>query len=119
MRFLADESCDIAIVKALRDAGHDALRVADLSPGAEDLFVIDLAHRERRILLTEDKDFGQLVYAHGQRTAGVIFLRYPFFTRQEISKQLVQLVLQHSDKLSGAFVTIQIGRTRISRISAN
>lgn len=108
MRFLADESCDFIVVKALRDAGHNVLRVADLSPGAEDPFIIDFALRERRIFLTEDKDFGRLIYAHGLRTSGVMFLRYPFFARRQISSQLVQLVSQQGEKLTGAFVTLQL-----------
>ena len=63
MCFLADESCDFAVVRALRGAGHDVVAVAEVSPRAEGEVVIDLAVRGGRILLTEDKDFGQLVYA--------------------------------------------------------
>ncbi len=63
MRFLADENCDFAVVRALRAAGHDVVAIVEISPRAEDNVVIDLAMREGRILLTEDKDFGQLVYA--------------------------------------------------------
>lgn len=59
MRILADESCDFAMVRALRDAGHEVLAVADVSPRAPDPSVIDLAVNDNRILLTEDKDFGQ------------------------------------------------------------
>jgi predicted nuclease of predicted toxin-antitoxin system len=77
MRFLADESCDFILVRELRAAGHDVLAVSEITPRAEDSEVIDLALRGKRILLTEDKDFGQLVYAHGQETLGVIFLRFP------------------------------------------
>lgn len=61
MRFLADESCDFAVVRALREAGHDVLAIREVSPRAEDSAVVDRAHREERVLLTEDKDFGQLV----------------------------------------------------------
>src|SRR5687767_11049488 len=71
MRFLADESCDFAIVRALRAAGHDVLAVVDVSPRAADPNVIDLAVRDNRILLTEDKNFGQLVYSSGTPSAGV------------------------------------------------
>ena len=62
MRFLADESCDFSVVKALRAAGHDVTAVAE-GPlrGADDDKVIELARVDRRILLTEDKDFGQLI----------------------------------------------------------
>ncbi len=56
MRFLADESCDSAIVHALQASGYDVLAVSEIIPRAEDSEVIKLAVREKRILLTEDKD---------------------------------------------------------------
>ena len=114
MRFLADECCDSAVVTALREAGHDVLTVAEQAPGSEDADVMEFALRERRILLTEDKDFGQLVYAHGERTLGVVFLRYPTAARQEISRNIVELVRQRGESLAGCFVTVQVGRIRIS-----
>lgn len=77
MRFVADEGCDFAVVRALRATGHDVTAILEIAPQAEDAVVIGLAVRERRILLTEDKDFGELVYAHASATSGVIFLRWP------------------------------------------
>lgn len=53
MRFLADESCGVALVKALRDAGNDVLEVRLIKAGADDEWVVDLALSERRILLEE------------------------------------------------------------------
>jgi predicted nuclease of predicted toxin-antitoxin system len=114
MRFLADENCDFAVIRALRAEGHDVLSVSDISPRAEDSDVIRLAVGEKRILLTEDKDFGQLVYAHGQETLGVIFLRFPISARKQISKEVVNLVRRQGEKLIGCFVTVQPGRIRIS-----
>ena len=116
MRFLADESCDSIMVRALREAGHDVLAVSDVTPRAVDSEVIELALREKRILLTEDKDFGQLVYSHGQKTMGVIFLRFPFSARRQISKEVCNLVKQKGERLTGCFVTVQPGRIRISHI---
>ena len=75
MRFLADESCDAAVFRALRTAGHEVLAVAEISPRADDEAVLELARGEQQILLTEDKDFGQLVYADQQATGGVIWPR--------------------------------------------
>jgi hypothetical protein len=69
MRLLADESCDFQLVRALRDSGHDVLAVAEISPRAEDSAVVDLAVRDGRLLLTEDKDFGRIVFAD-QRASG-------------------------------------------------
>ena len=51
MRFLADESCDFAVVRALREAGHDVVAVAELEPGVGDDAVIERAVGERRIRL--------------------------------------------------------------------
>ncbi len=101
MRFLADENCDFTVVQALR---------------AEDSEVIKLAEDEKRILLTEDKDFGQLVYSHGQKTLGVIFLRFPTSTRRQISRAVINLVKQQGEKLAGCFITVQPGRIRISHL---
>ena len=66
MRLLADESCDFSVVRALRGAGHDVIAVAELFPSLDDSLILDLALREQRVLLTEDKDFGQLAYANAQ-----------------------------------------------------
>jgi predicted nuclease of predicted toxin-antitoxin system len=115
MRFLADESCDFSIVRALRMAGYDVIAVLEIAPRLEDSDVVRLAVREKRVLLTEDKDFGQLVFAHGQETAGVIFLRFPISARGQISRDVVRLVEQQGDELAGCFITVQPGRIRISR----
>ena len=119
MRFLADESCDFMIVKTLRDAGHDVLAVSEITPRAEDSEVIRLAVSENRILLTEDKDFGQWVYAHGQKAIGVIFLRYPSSTREQISKDVGNLIKQQAENLERCFITVQPGRIRIRHILGN
>jgi predicted nuclease of predicted toxin-antitoxin system len=115
LQFLADESCDFAVVRALRSAGYDVVAVSDMAPRAEDTDVINLAVRESRILLTEDKDFGQLVYAHGMETIGVIFLRFPSHARKQIAKDVTRMVKKEGDKLIGSFVVVQPGRIRISR----
>jgi predicted nuclease of predicted toxin-antitoxin system len=113
MRFLADESCDFAVVRALRTSEHDVVAVSDIAPRADDTDVIDIAVREGRILLTEDKDFGQLVYAHGLESIGVIFLRFPSHARRQIARDLVKMVKRESEKVIGSFIVIQPGRIRI------
>ena len=118
MRFLADESCDFAVVRALRAAGHEVLAVAEFAPSADDSDILRLALAERHILLTEDKDFGQFVYAHGQRAHSVLFLRYPRAVRQAIANDVVRLVAEHGDGLLGCFVTVRPGRIRITRLSS-
>jgi predicted nuclease of predicted toxin-antitoxin system len=116
MRFLADENCDFGVVKALRLSGYDVLSVSELSRRADDEMVVRLALQTKRILLTEDKDFGQLVYAQGKRCQGVIFIRYPTSARRQLAQDVVALVKMLKEKLMGAFVIVQPGRIRIARI---
>jgi predicted nuclease of predicted toxin-antitoxin system len=115
VRFLADESCDFSVVRALRSVGHDVVSVAELSPGSDDAAVMDLAHRQGRILLTEDKDFGQLVYAHSQMSHGVILFRYPANARKILPAAVVNLVAEAQDELPGSFIVMSPGRIRIGR----
>ena len=79
IRFLADESCDSVVVRALRAHGYDVLTVVEVAQGADDEEVMQLARREGRVILTEDKDFGRLAYAEGMSGIGVILLRSSIF----------------------------------------
>lgn len=114
MRFLADESCDFAVVRALRAAGHDVAVIAEISPRATDEFVMDLAIRQRRILLTEDKDFGQLVHANQAASGGVFLLRFPARVRADLPGAVVKLIERRGEGLLRRFVVLQPGRVRIS-----
>jgi len=112
--FLADESCDFAVVRALRSAGHDVQAVVEVAAGAEDKKVLRLATASGRILLTEDRDFGRLVYAHGQETIGVMLLRYPANARRDLARDVVKLIQSRGERLAGRFVVVEPGRVRIS-----
>ena len=113
LRFLADESCDFAVVRALRVAGHDVLSVIERERGATDDRVIFLALAEKRILLTEDKDFGQLVFASGHAAGGVIFIRFSAPHRAALPPRIVELAGKEGERLQRVFVVVQPRRTRI------
>lgn len=115
MRFLADESCDFTFVRVLRVTGHDVLAVTEAAPGAPDEKVIALARSQRRILITEDKDFGQLVFAAAASTSGVIYVRYPMRYRSTLGADVLRLVEQRGEALIGAFAVVEPGRIRIGR----
>ncbi len=114
MDFIADESCDFIIVRALRAAGHDVLSIAEVYKGAEDEVVAELAQQLERILLTEDKDFGRMVYAGTRMNSGVIFIRYPSTARRELADSVVSVVRRFSGSLKGKFLTLQPGRLRVT-----
>ena len=116
MRFLADESCDAAVVEALRDAGFDVTVVADTLRGADDSTVLNAALREGRVLLTEDKDFGDLVFAAGASAIGVVLLRYPSSARASLPQRVLDFVATRHSELPGSFVVIGPAGARVTRL---
>src|SRR5262245_40634473 len=103
MRFLADESCVFSVIRALRAAGHDGAAVADIAPGAEDDAILEFAAREARVFITEDRDFGRLVYAAAKIASGVIMLHFPSSARAQLPATVVQVVAEYGEKLAGRF----------------
>jgi predicted nuclease of predicted toxin-antitoxin system len=116
VHLVADESCDYAIVSGLRAAGHDVISITETFSGAEDARVIDLASSQRRLLITEDKDFGQLVFSAAKQNSGVVLIRYPVFARAGLVETLVQLLLERGDALYSCFVVLEPGRMRLGRL---
>ena len=75
MKLVADESVEGPTVYGLRAAGHEVLFIAEISPGIEDTAVLQLARREEALLLTADKDFGELVFRNREPHYGVLLIR--------------------------------------------
>ena len=80
MKFLADENIDKPIVARLRADGHIVFYVAEIGPGLPDNKVIELSNKEEALLLTADKDFGELVFRQGLIMQGVILIRLAFYS---------------------------------------
>lgn len=69
MRFLADENVSRLVIERLRDDGHDVISVAEMKPGAPDDDILNTADADGRILITEDRDFGEMVIRQRSRYA--------------------------------------------------
>ena len=82
---------------------------------SDDRELIEQAHRESRILLTEDKDFGWLVYVSHADSARVVLIRFPGNARRRLAEAIRQLVREEGTRLANAFVVVQPGQLRISR----
>jgi predicted nuclease of predicted toxin-antitoxin system len=104
------------VVRALRGAGYDVTAVAESAARSDDPTVLDLALRESRVLLTEDKDFGQMVYAAAREAGGVVLIRFPPKARTALPAAVVKLVETAGEQLRGSFAVLQPGRTRIGRL---
>ncbi|WP_159726637.1 DUF5615 family PIN-like protein [Methylosinus sp. Ce-a6] len=113
MRFLADENFPGAAVSALRAAGHDVSWVSERSPGAKDTDVLVMAEDEERILLTFDKDFGELAWSAGLSAAcGIMLFRLPTPPPATIGNVLLARIEERSD-WAGHFSVIETGRVRM------
>ncbi len=115
MRFLVDPSCDFAVVRALRNAGHDTRSVIEERPTASDREVAAWAAADDRILVAEDKDFGHLVHVSAVPSVGVLFLRFPAPARSTMPSQVCEAVARLGDQMRGAFVVLQPGIMRVTR----
>ena len=115
LRFLADESCDFAVVRILRADGHDVVAVSEVTQRSVDSDLIEQSALENRILITEDKDFGWLVFVSHENSAGVILIRFPGNARDTLVQTIHELVNEQRERLYGAFVVVQPGHIRISR----
>ena len=115
MNFVADESVDQPIVSRLRADGHLVEAVSELSPGITDDEVLSRATDRGAVLLTADKDFGELVYRQGRASTGVVLIRLSGLSA-EIKAHIVSRVVQgHTAEFSGSFSVIQHGQLRIRR----
>ncbi len=93
------------------------LAVVETARGAKDEVVIAFARREKRVLRTEDKDFGQLVYAAGEGTCGVILFRFPASARAAQQGAALEVVTRFGARLSSSFVVVEPGRARASTLA--
>jgi predicted nuclease of predicted toxin-antitoxin system len=114
MNFLADESCAGPVIRALREAGHDVIAIAEFAKGTVDELVMRRAFGERRIFITEDPDFGELVYSRGHSSAGVILVRFPNSVRRAKPASVVEAISKLGERLSDAFTVVEPGRVRIA-----
>lgn len=113
MRFLANENFPGAAVTALAAAGHDVVWVRIAAPGTTDPDVLAWAAREERILLTFDKDFGELAKRSPlPRTCGVVLLRMPMPRPGDVGRRLADLIAARDD-WAGCFSVIEPGRVRM------
>lgn len=108
MRFLVNASSDARLVPHLRDLGHDVTRVGtDYPASLADADILALAHREERVLVTDDRDFGELVFVRRQPHAGVIFLRLETTKLAVRVERLDHVLSAYTDQLDRFLVVSQ------------
>ena len=113
MKFVADENIDLPIIARLRDDGHDVYAVIETSAGISDEEVLKQANRQGVVLLTCDKDFGELVYRDKRYTCGIVLLRLAGLSKNEKVEIVANVINKHASELEKAFTVISHHNLRI------
>lgn len=117
MKLLADEGVERYIVEYLREKGLDIKYIKDIKRGMEDEEVLSMAQNEERILITKDKDFGELVYYHKKLHSGIILNRLAGIPTPKKAELVYSAINQHKDKLISSFMVIQPSFVKIRVLS--
>lgn len=115
MNLVADEGVDRPVVERLRLDGHDVVYVAELSPSVADVAVLQLANARSAVLLTADKDFGELVFRQGLVHSGVVLVRLAGLANATKAEIVAEVCRDRTSELTGAFSVISPGQVRIRR----
>lgn len=98
MRLCANENLPEDCILQLRKAGHDVLWIREAAPGSPDAAVLARAHAENRLLVTFDKDFGELIYKAGAKAAvGIILFRIPQPSASAVAAKVSAVLSSRSD----------------------
>lgn len=115
MRFLADENFPFAALAGLRDLGYDVSSIAQSHAGATDEEVAAICDREGRVLLTFDKDFGDLVFRRGLSSgSSVLLLRVT--PEPGLVVQVIHSVVETGILTAGVFCVAARDRVRVRRL---
>lgn len=113
MRFLADENVAKVVAVRLRAAGADVVIIAETTAGASDEQVLAIAVADQRILITEDRDFGEMIVRQRMAVGGIVLLELDPLSNDAVAARVAQVISTHAAKLSGNLVVIEPGRVRI------
>ena len=118
MNFVADESVDRQIVESLRRQGYNVWYIEEISPSISDKEVLALANKHDALLITSDKDFGELVFRQNLISYGVILIRL-FGEPAELKGNIVtSSISKQFIEMKGNFTVIGPKRVRIRKIES-
>jgi predicted nuclease of predicted toxin-antitoxin system len=112
-RFLADENVPPEVIEMIRQCGMDVTWVKEISPGADDDSVLGLAHSEGRVLITFDKDFGEMAFRLGKTSVPGVLLLRPRLRGPDYLARFVAAVLAGPVAWEGHFCVAREGRMRV------
>jgi len=115
MRFLVDECTGPAVARWLRDRQHEVFSVYEEARGMDDDDIIQKAFEENRILITNDKDFGEKIYRERYPHRGVVFLRLDDERANSKIETIQKLLQGYANELADCYVVVTETRVRFAR----
>jgi predicted nuclease of predicted toxin-antitoxin system len=112
VKILADECCPAYLVEALREDGHEVQYVAESSPSTADHDVLASALSHQQILLTEDRDFCELIFLNNRPAYGVVLLRIHPLKRVERINRVREVFRSRRSELVGSMTTVTLTKMR-------
>lgn len=117
MKIVADEGIEKPVVLRLRAEGHQVIHIAEIAPGSTDLEVLELANQEESLLITYDKDFGDLVFYRRFHSQGVMLLRLPqTLSSVEKADLVVDVIREKREELFQSFTVATLSKRRTIRL---
>jgi predicted nuclease of predicted toxin-antitoxin system len=113
MKFFADENVARPIIQWLRQAGHDVISAAETSPGEDDAVWLLQAEQSERLIVTSDKDFGELIFRDHLNSHGIVLMRMQRLSLLERLTRLATVWSSVEANPQGKFIVITEGRVRI------
>ncbi|MCR9015538.1 DUF5615 family PIN-like protein [Aquiflexum gelatinilyticum] len=111
-----DENIEQRLVSKIENEGFEFVSIKGNYQGLSDKEIIHLAKEMQATIITEDKDFGELFFAHGLKNCSVIFLRYSRNEFEEVFNNLLSVLNNVLNKESLQFITIRAKSIRIKKI---
>ena len=100
-------------VRFLREAGHSVVSIIQEAPGSKDEDILKRAHTEKLIIMTFDRDYGELIYRHqALPPAGVVYFRFAPATPSEPAEILLNIMDKANLSVIGKFTIVEKGRVR-------
>jgi len=113
MNFIADENIDQAIIMKLRSVGHIILSIGEMNPGISDEEVLEIANHQGAVLLTSDKDFGELVFRDHRYTFGIVLIRLFGISAENKANKIHDVIKEHGAELVNSFTLVTLDSVRI------
>ena len=115
MKLIADESVDYGIILWLRYNGYEVLAIEDSYKGSDDEEVLNISLNQNSLLITEDKDFGELVYRLNKSHIGIILLRLSGIDLETKNKIVLRSLKENLNNMKNSFSVISAKQTRIRK----